>query len=334
MLTKAVDWLVFDLLRMSHDRVFSHVLHFFLYDTVKIFLLLLVMISVVGFLRSFISEEAVKKSFARHSFGAHIGAALFGALTPFCSCSSIPIFLSFVKAGVPLGVLFTFLITSPLINEYLVVLMLGTFGIKITVAYVGMGLALGLAAGWILGKLKPETMMEQDMGCASGCGCGGHEHKHDHDHTHGGMPVFTGILSRVRFGVGEAVSIIKKIWAWILLAVALGALMHNFVPAEAIQKYVSGMGVFGVPLAVLFGVPLYGSCVAIVPIAVVLFEKGLPLGTTIAFMMAISALSLPEAVILRRAMKPRLIALFFGITAAGIVIIGYALNFLRPFMVQ
>jgi len=325
MLTKIVDWLVFGLLKLPHDALLSHVLQFFLYDTAKIFLLLLVMITVVGFIRSFISEEAVKKSFTKHTFGAHLGAALFGALTPFCSCSSIPIFLSFVKSGVPMGVLFTFLITSPLINEYLVVLMMGTFGIKITVAYVGLGLVLGLVAGWILGKLKPETMMEEDIG-GGGCGCGGENHA-----VPGEMK---GFMPRVRFGLGEAISIIKKIWVWIIVAVALGAVLHNYVPAEAIQKYVSSMGVFGVPLAVLFGVPLYGSCVAIVPIAVVLFEKGLPLGTTIAFMMAISALSLPEAVILRRAMKLKLIGLFFGITALGIVIIGYALNFLQPFMVQ
>jgi uncharacterized membrane protein YraQ (UPF0718 family) len=325
MLTRIVDWFVFDLLRLSHEAAMTHVLHFFLYDTIKIFLLLLVMISVVGFLRSFISEEAVKKSFAKHTFGAHLGAALFGALTPFCSCSSIPIFLGFVRTGVPMGVLFTFLITSPLINEYLVVLMLGTFGVKVTAAYVGLGLVLGLIAGWILGRLKTETMMEGDI-AGGACGCGGHGHEEHKE--------IKGFMARARFGVGEAVSIMQKIWLWIIAAVAIGAFLHNYVPAEAIQKYVATMGVFGVPLAVLFGVPLYGSCAAIVPIAVVLFEKGLPLGTTIAFMMAISALSLPEAVILRRAMKPKLIALFFGITALGIVIIGYALNFLQPFMVR
>jgi len=246
-------------------------------------------------------------------------AALFGAVTPFCSCSSIPLFFGFLKAGAPLGITFSFLITSPLINEYLVVLMIGLFGWKITALYVLSGLFIGIVSGIILGRLKLERFLVADfIGQANG----------NSDTTH-----YPHLFSRIQFGYNEAISIVKKIWIWILLGVGVGAFIHNYVPQETIQLLISKTGVFSVPIATLLGVPMYGSCAAIVPIAVVLFQKGIPLGTALSFMMAISALSLPEAIMLRRAMKLQLILIFFGITTAAIIFTGYVFNLLQSLLV-
>lgn len=242
----------------------------------------------------------------------HLIAALFGAITPFCSCSSIPIFLGFLEAGVPLGVTFSFLVTSPLINEYLVVLMLGFFGLKITVIYVISGITLGIISGLILGMMRLERFLEKDLISPD---------INTFKKTH-----YKGLKARMGFGLQEAYSIVSKLWIWVLVGVGVGALIHNFVPEEAIHSAISKVGFLSVPIATLLGVPMYGSCAAIVPVAVVLFNKGIPLGTALAFMMATAALSLPEAILLRRAMKLELIAIFFGIVTIGIIITGYLFN--------
>jgi uncharacterized membrane protein YraQ (UPF0718 family) len=242
-------------------------------------------------------------------------ASLFGAATPFCSCSSIPVFIAFLKAGMPLGVVFSFLITSPLVNEYLVVLMIGFFGWKITVMYVASGMAIGIISGMILGKMNLERYLEANVFSGEGNLPDGIE--------------FKSIKQRVLFGVEEARTIFIRFWGWMLVGVGIGAVIHNYVPQEAVQAIVSKTGFFSVPIATLIGVPMYGSCAAIIPIAVVLFQKGFPLGTALAFMMAVAALSLPEAIMLRRAMKLRLIALFFGITTIAIILTGYLFNILQ-----
>ena len=297
LLTPAVDW--------------REALQFFLYDSAKILLLLFGMITLIGFLRTYLPRHRIRAWLSGHSWGSYVGAALFGANTPFCSCSSIPIFIGFLSAGVPLGVAFAFLITSPLINEYLVVLMLGFFGLRITLAYVLSGLALGIGCGWALGRLKLERHLVADVA--------GADENADQDAA-------LDVWGRIRFGLREARSILSKIGLWVLVGVGLGALIHNLVPAQTIQSVVGRAGAWSVPIATLLGVPMYGSCAAIVPIAVVLFQKGMPLGTALAFMMAITALSLPEAVMLRRVMRLPLIAMFFGITTAGIILIGYLFN--------
>lgn len=288
---------------------------FFVYDSIKILLLLFGFIFVIGFFRTFLRREKIQQWMNQKGLYGHLYAALFGAVTPFCSCSSIPIFLGFLNAGVPLGVAFSFLITSPLINEYLVVLMLGFFGWKITVLYVILGLAMGIFTGMILGRMKLERHLEPDFSGES-ADMGSNENARS-------------FLGRLRYGLSEAVSIVQKIWLWVLIGVAAGALIHNYIPEEAIQEVVSKTGNFSVPIAVLLGVPMYGNCAAIVPIALVLFQKGFPLGTALALMMAISALSLPEAIMLRRAFKLKLIAIFFGLTAAAIMLTGYLFNFLQ-----
>lgn len=289
-------------------------LNFFLNDTISILFMLFIMILIMGVIRTYLPQTKIKKYLdGKKGILGNIFASMFGAITPFCSCSSIPIFMSFLEAGVPLGVTFSFLIASPLINEYLVVIMLGFFGWKITLAYVLSGLFIGVVSGYILGKLGLEKELVHDL-----------ISKNTKDKKYIGK-------ERLIFGFNEAISIVKKLWIWIIIGVGVGALTHNFVPSETIHSLVEATGLLGIPLVVLLGVPLYGSCAAIVPIAVVLFEKGVPLGTALSLIMAISALSFPEAVILRRVMNLKLIAIFFGVVTLGIIIIGYLFNFLTLF---
>jgi len=308
-----VDWLVYELAGMDVDSHLAGAIHFFIYDTVKIFLLLAVMIFIIGVVRSWLPQHKLKKWMSGGGMTGNVIAALFGAITPFCSCSSIPIFISLLKAGVPLGVTFSFLITSPIINEYLVVLMAAEFGVSITVAYVLSGLTIGTVGGAIIGRLKLEKYLEQDMFDQAG----------SLDEQS-----FPNFASRLRYGVDEAASVIKQIWLWVLVGVGLGAIIHNYVPSDTIHNAMEATGVLSVPIAALLGVPMYGSCAAIVPVAVVLFEKGIPLGTALAFMMAMAALSLPEAIMLRRTMRLALIGIFFAITTSAIILTGYLLNFL------
>lgn len=218
-----------------------------------------------------------------------------------------------------MGVAFSFLITSPIVNEYLVVLMLGFFGWKITVAYVLSGILIGVISGLILGKMKLEKHLVKDLFSKN------QEAEKEIR--------YNGFKKRIIFGLNEAISIIRKLWIWILIGVGIGAIIHNYIPAEVIQSIVSKGGFFSVPIAVILGVPMYGSCAAIVPIAIVLFEKGVPIGTALAFMMAISALSLPEAIILRRALKLKLILIFFAIVAAAIILTGFLFNLLQIYLI-
>ena len=318
MLQLIIDWLTYTVLKLDAGSKLGSSINFFIYDSVKIILLLFVLIAFIGFLRSFISQQKIKSWISGAKGWGNFFASLFGAVTPFCSCSSIPIFISFLKAGVPLGITFSFLITSPLVNEYLVVLMLGFFGWKITLAYVISGMAIGIVSGVILGKMKLEQYLEKDILSEEAGEISEIKYK--------------SIKERILFGIQESNSIVRKLWVWILIGVGLGALIHNYVPQEAVQAIISKTGIFSVPIATIIGVPMYGSCAAIVPIAVVLFQKGVPLGTALAFMMAVAALSLPEAIMLRRAMKLKLIAIFFGITTLAIIITGYLFNILQKIL--
>jgi len=315
MLGQIIDWLVFSCFGFNPGSRLGGAINFFLYDSIKILLLLFFMISIVGFIRSYVSQHKIKYWISQKGILGNVLASVFGSVTPFCSCSSIPLFLSFVEVGIPLGVTFSFLITSPLINEYLVIIMLGFFGWKITLLYVLSGLAIGTVSGIVLGKMhldkylvtgippKPQQAIKERS--------------------------YEGLRGRIYFGINEAISITKRLWAWVLLGVALGAIIHNYIPQEVIHSIIDRTGPFSVPIATILGVPMYGSCAAIVPIAVVLFRKGVPLGTALAFMMATSALSFPEAVILRRAMKLKLIVIFFSVTTVAIIITGYLFNLLQ-----
>ncbi|MDD5129436.1 MAG: permease [Candidatus Omnitrophica bacterium] len=316
MLQLIIDWLVYGVLGLPGTSRMAGMLNFFLYDSIKIVLLLFMMIAFIGFFRTFIPRQKIKEWLDKRGVVGNFCAAVFGAATPFCSCSSIPIFFSFLEAGIPLSIAFSFLITSPIINEYLVVLMFGFFGWKITLVYIISGVFIGVIAGLLLGRMHLETLLVKDI------------MKPDAGVFNKGK-LYHGFKSRLFFGINEAFLIIKKLWIWILVGVGIGALIHNFVPQNAVQGIAGKAGFFSVPLAVLLGVPLYGSCAAILPVAIVLFQKGFPLGTALAFMMAVSALSLPEAIMLRRAMKLKLIAVFFMVTAAAIIFTGYLFNFLQ-----
>ena len=320
MLQLIIDRLVYGVLKFPAQSKLAGVINFFLYDAIKIILLLFVLITFIGFLRTFLPQQKIKQWLNKSKGFGNLCAALFGAVTPFCSCSSIPIFFSFIEAQIPLGIAFSFLITSPIINEYLVVLMFGFFGWKITLAYVTSGIIIGVAAGLILGKMHLERYVVPDV-ITPDTGIFDNQVK------------YRGFKERIVFGINEALSIIKKLWIWVLVGVGIGAGIHNYIPQEAVQGIIGKAGFFSVPIATLVGVPLYGSCAAILPVAIVLFQKGFPLGTALAFMMAVSALSLPEAIMLRRVMKLKLIAIFFGVTTLGIIITGYLFNLLQKILV-
>ena len=317
MLTELIDLLIYDWAGMDPESKFTGAVHFFFYDTIKIFLLLAAMIFVIGVLRSYLPEHKLKQWMSQGGIVGNFVAALFGAITPFCSCSSIPIFISLLKAGVPLGVTFSFLITSPIINEYLVILMAGEFGMPITIAYVCSGLLIGTVAGAILGKMGLSNYLEQDIIKSA------RADDSEVQHT---------IITRLRYVLDEAVSVIQQIWLLVIVGVGIGAFIHNYVPQDTIHSLMAATGIFSVPIATVLGVPMYGSCAAIVPIAVVLFQKGIPLGTALAFMMAMAALSLPEAIMLRRTMHLKLIGIYFGITTLAIIFTGYLLNLLANYL--
>jgi uncharacterized membrane protein YraQ (UPF0718 family) len=312
MLQLIIDRLVYNVIGLNPDSRLGEAINFFLYDSIKILLLLFFMIAVIGFIRTYISQTKIKGWISKKKALGNLFASLFGSITPFCSCSSIPIFLSFLEAGIPLGVTFSFLITSPLINEYLVIVMLGFFGWKITLLYVLSGIMIGTISGIILGRLHLERFLVKGLV--------------SEDKQVANEISYKRTRERIIFGINEAKSITKKLWIWVLLGVGVGSLIHNYIPQETIHSVISKTGPFSVPIATILGVPMYGSCAAIVPIAVVLFRKGVPLGTALAFMMATAALSFPEAVILRRAMKLQLIAIFFGVTTIAIIITGYLFN--------
>lgn len=317
MLLECVNSLVYDLAGLNPESKIAGALHFFIYDSVKIFILLAAMIFIIGVLRTWLPEQRLRQWMNRGGIWGNLVAALFGAITPFCSCSSVPIFISLLKAGVPLGVTFSFLITSPIINEYLVILMAGEFGIPVTIAYVCSGLLIGTVAGAVLGKMNLQKHLESDL--------------FKRLESEEQIQTYT-LATRLKYGAIESLTILKQIWLWVIVGVAIGAFIHNYIPQETIHRLIDATGVFSVPLAAILGVPMYGSCAAIVPVAVVLFQKGIPLGTALAFMMAMAALSLPEAIMLRRTMRLSLIAIYFGITTLAIIFTGYLLNALSIFL--
>jgi len=320
MLLTFSQWLVFDVLCLDPASRIGGMAQFFVYDTVKITGLLVVLIFIIGVVRTFIPAQRIRQFMTLPGGLSYLAAALFGAVTPFCSCSSIPIFFAFLKAGVPLGVTFSFLITSPLVNEYVFVLMVGFFGWKIALLYALSGIVMGIVCGVILGRMKLERHLVEDIVVPLGM------------QQQPGS--FVHFKDRLKFGWSEAMSILSKIWFWVITGVALGAVIHNYVPQSMIDATMATTGFWSVPLVTIIGVPLYGSCAAIVPVAVVLFQKGVPLGTALAFMMAVSALSLPEAVMLRRAMRLPLIAIFFVVTTAGIIVTGYVFNAVQVLLIK
>ena len=307
------DWLIYDLVGMSAESRWGSAVHFFFYDTAKILLLLVGMIFVIAVLRSFFSVERTRALLGgkRQSVGSVLAAGL-GAVTPFCSCSSVPVFIGFVAAGVPLGVTLSFLIASPLINEIAIVLLLGLFGWKITLLYIVTGLSIAIVAGWVLGKLGLEHYVESFV----------------YETKVGSAPAGTAMrwVDRFEMGVQEVRDIVVKILPYLLVGIGIGAAVHGWVPADLLSRYAGADQLFAVPAAVLLGIPLYSNAAGILPLIEALHDKGVALGTLLSFMMAVVALSLPELILLRRVLAVRLIAIFVAVVAAGILTVGFMFN--------
>lgn len=312
------SWLSFVLFNLPKDSQIGMAVSFFIYDILKIFFLMFIITYLASFIRYYLPIEKIRFFLTNKKlYGLdYFLATIFGAITPFCSCSSIPIFVGFLKARIPLGVTFAFIITSPLVNEVAVALFLGIFGLKITLIYLFFGLFIGVIGGYILGKMNMEKYVEDFVLNANNNDIHNHELQKDFS-----LNIFLKISK-------ESFEIIAKIGPYIILGIAMGAFIHGYVPEYFFEKYLKSAGVFSVPLAVLLAVPMYSNASGIIPVIQSLIEKGLPFGTAFAFMMAVVGLSLPEALILKKILKWQLLTLFFGIVAIGIIITGYLLNWI------
>jgi len=307
-------YLIYDLFGMTQGTRLSGALEFFIYDTIKIFLLLSAIIFAVSVIRSYFSPERTKRILShKREFIGNILAALLGIVTPFCSCSAVPLFIGFVEAGVPLGVTFSFLISSPMVNEVAVVLLWGLFGWKVAVIYMSAGLSVAIVAGYIIGRLKLESWVEeyvykiQSMGMAINS-------------------VKQSFKERLVYARMNTAEILQKVWLYVIIAIGIGGFIHGYAPDDFLVKYAGNGNPFAVPLAVMIGVPLYSNAAGVIPIVYVLMEKGMSMGTVLAFMMAVTALSLPEMIILRKVLKIKLLAVFVGIMTVTIIGVGYLFN--------
>jgi uncharacterized protein len=315
-LKPAADFITYDVLKLAADSRLGSAAAFFLYDAPKVLMLLVLIIFVVGIIRSFFTPERTRALIAgKREIVGNTMAASLGIVTPFCSCSACPLFIGFVEAGVPLGVTLSFLIASPMINEVALVLLYGMFGWKIALLYIASGLVIAIAAGWVIGKLKLERYIEDWVRARRAAGA-----------TTGGGEKFT-FQSRVKYGVQSVREIVGKVWPYLLGGIAIGAFIHGYVPENFLASIMGKSAWWSVPAAVLIGVPIYSNAAGIVPIVQALVEKGAALGTVLAFMMAVVGLSLPEMVILRKVLKWQLLAIFIGVVAVGIVGVGYLFNF-------
>jgi hypothetical protein len=299
---------------MSKGTPFTEAIRFFVFEFPKVMMLLTLIIFVVGIIRTYFTPERTRKALeGKNTFTGNVMASALGIVTPFCSCSAIPLFLGFVESGVPLGVTFSFLISSPMINEVAVVLLYGMFGWKVAAIYVGTGLAIAIAAGWIIGLLKLEKWVEPWVYEIHPGDIGEEEEKM----TFG---------NRVSLGYDAIKQIVGKVWIYVALGIAVGAGAHGYVPEDFMAAIMGKSGWYSVPLSILIGIPLYSNAAGIVPIVSVLIEKGASLGTALAFMMAVIGLSLPEMIILRKVLRLPLIFTFIGIVGGGIMIVGYIFN--------
>lgn len=303
------DWFGLDL-----DGRVAGAVHFFLYDVVKILLLLVGLIFMIGMLRTTLRPERVRTFLEGKPLLLSLGmAAVLGAVTPFCSCSSIPLFIGFVAAGVPLGVTFAFLIASPLVNEVAVVMLADMFGWQLTGAYVAAGLGLAVLAGWVFSRMRLDRWVEEFVFAAPVARLA----------ADGGRP---GLAARVAAARAETREIVGRVRVWVVVGVALGAGIHGWVPTELVSTYAGPDNPLAVVLATVVGIPLYSNAAGVIPIAEALWAKGMATGTVMAFMMGTVALSVPEAVLLRRVLKPPLLALFFGTVAVGVMLVGFLFN--------
>lgn len=309
------NWLVFSAFGMTKGEHLAETIWFFIFEFPKVLLLLTLIIFFVGIIRTFFTPERTRKTLeGKKTFTGNVMASLLGIVTPFCSCSAIPLFLGFVETGVPLGVTFSFLIAAPMINEVAVVLLYGMFGWKTAAIYVATGLFIAIFAGWVIGKLKLEKWIEPWV-FETKIGQNVLDEK----------PKFS---DRIKFGYDAVKEIVGKVWLYVALGIVVGAGAHGYVPAEFMASFMGKDVWYAVPLSVLIGIPLYSNAAGIIPIVSVLIEKGASLGTSLAFMMSVIALSLPEMIILRKVLKLPLIFTFIGVVGVGIMIVGYLFNFI------
>lgn len=309
--------LVYQLFALPRGTALADALHFFIMDTALIFFMLTVVIYVMGLLRALLSPEQVRDYVrGKPRWLARSLAILLGAVTPFCSCSSVPLFIGFVEAGIPLGVTFSFLIASPMINEVAAVILIGILGWKLAALYIAAGLTVAYVGGVVMERFRPERWVEEyvwkiQVGAASGA------------------KVDRSLRGRHNFAVAEVKSIVGRIWKWVIAAIAIGALFHGFVPQQWVADHLGGADNWlAVPGAVLLGVPLYANATGVIPVAEAMLGKGVAIGTTLAFMMSIAALSLPELLILRKVIKWQALALFSGVLAIAITLVGWGFNLL------
>jgi uncharacterized protein len=310
------DRVTYDLLRLSPASKLGSSVDFFLYDVPKILLMLAVIVFVVAVVRSFFPPERTRAYLSRtHLYVGNVLAAALGTVTPFCSCSAVPLFIGFVESGVPLGVTFSFLIASPMVNEIALILLFGMFGWKIAAIYLASGLAVAIVGGIVIGKLGLEDQVEEYVyGIKVG----------EADAPRLTWP------DRLAYARGYVGEIVGKVWPYVVGGIALGAVMHGYIPTDALARYAGPGNPFAVPLAVAIGIPLYSNAAGVIPLVSVLVDKGVAIGTVLAFMMAVVGLSVPECIILRKVIKPRLIAIFLGINFVTITAIGYLFNWLIP----
>ena len=308
------NWLIDDILVLPNGKHLTDALRFFIFEVPKVLMLLVLIIFVVGIIRSFFTAERTRKALeGRSLFAGNVMASMLGIVTPFCSCSAIPLFLGFVESGIPLGVTFSFLIAAPMINEVAVILLFGLFGWKVATIYVITGLVIAITAGWVIGKLRMEKYVESWV----------YEIKAGHREGEEEKIRFS---DRIQAGYTAVKEIVGKVWIYIILGIAVGAAVHGYVPENFVANLMGKSTWYSVPLSILIGVPLYSNAAGIIPIVSVLIEKGVPLGTALAFMMSVIGLSLPEMIILRKVLTMRLIFTFVGVVSLGIVIVGYIFN--------
>lgn len=307
------DWLTYTVFEVVPETLLASALNFFIFDTIKIFILLSVIIFTVSIIRSYLPPEKIRSILShKNKYISNILASLLGIITPFCSCSAIPLFLGFVQAGVPLGTTFSFLIASPMINEVALVLLLGMFGWKIALIYIVSGLIISILSGIVIEHLKVESLVEPFVYQNS---------------VNGNIDLPSmSRKERISYAFLYTKNIFKKVWLYILIGIGIGAWIHGYLPADFLAEYAGSGRWYSVPLAVLIGIPLYSNAAGVIPLVSALTEKGVAIGTTLAFMMSVTALSLPEFMILKKVMKTKLIFIFAGIVGIGIIFTGYLFN--------
>ena len=312
MLKNFADLIVYRWMGIAPNTTLGDALDFFFYDTMKIFLLLVTIIFVVAIIRSYFPPERARKLLSnKREYVGNLLAALLGIVTPFCSCSAVPLFIGFLESGLPLGVTFSFLISSPTVNEVALVMLWGLFGWKIALIYVSTGVSIAFFSGIVMGKMKLEHLVEEYV------------YQIKMGESEIAEPSW---WERVGYAKDYTIDILKRVWPYVLVGIGVGAWIHGYAPIDFIVKYAGPNNPFAVIIAVLIAIPLYSNAAGTIPIVQALVEKGMPLGTALAFMMAVVAISTPEMIILRKVIKPKLIAIFTGVVSISIIIIGYLFN--------